>query len=90
MNVGDPNRLCRRAGAEGVGYAHSSEDPRKGKSGKSEGALLKLKFQMNRCRPIEEGKYSTASRNTAYSNSQKAEGDEQCGKSTAISEETIP
>jgi hypothetical protein len=26
---------------EGVGYAHSSEDTRKGKSGKSEGALLK-------------------------------------------------
>jgi len=29
---------------EGVGYAHSSEDPRKGKSGKSEGALLLESF----------------------------------------------
>jgi len=45
MNVGSPNRLSRRAGAEGVGNAHSSEDPRKGKSGDSEGALLKLSFK---------------------------------------------
>jgi len=29
---------------EGVGYAHSSEDTRKGKSGKSEGALLLESF----------------------------------------------
>jgi hypothetical protein len=28
----------------GVGYAHSSEDTRKGKSGKSEGALLLESF----------------------------------------------
>jgi hypothetical protein len=29
---------------EGVGYAHSSEDTRKGKNGKSEGALLLESF----------------------------------------------
>jgi hypothetical protein len=40
MNVGDPNRAERPSAAEGVGYARSSEDPRKGKSGRSEGALL--------------------------------------------------
>lgn len=39
MNVGDPND--KRSGlVEGVGDAHSSEDTRKGKSGRSEGALL--------------------------------------------------
>jgi hypothetical protein len=41
---------------EGVGYAHSSEETRKGKSGKSEGALLEYEFQMNRDRQIEESK----------------------------------
>ena len=30
---------------EGVGYAHSSDDTRKGKSGKSEGALLLERFE---------------------------------------------
>jgi len=30
---------------EGVGYAHSSEDTRKGKNGKSEGALLISSFK---------------------------------------------
>jgi len=30
---------------EGVGYAHSSEEARKGKSGKSEGALLISSFK---------------------------------------------
>ena len=39
---------------EGVGYARSSEDIRKGKSGKSEGALLKQEFQLDTDRPIEE------------------------------------
>ena len=33
--------------AEGVGYAHSSVDIRKGKTGSSEGALLGNKFFMN-------------------------------------------
>jgi hypothetical protein len=41
---------------EGVGYVHTSEDTRKGKSGSSEGALLKQEFQMNTDRPIEESK----------------------------------
>ena len=31
---------CDEFTSEGVGYAHSSEDTRKGKSGRSEGALL--------------------------------------------------
>ena len=45
MNVGSPTRFGRqKPDAEGVGYAHSSEDTRKGKNGKSEGALLKQKF----------------------------------------------
>jgi len=39
MNVGDPNETAVNR-IEGVGYAHSSEDLRKGKSGRSEGALL--------------------------------------------------
>lgn len=41
MNVGDPN--CRGADQplqKGVGYARSSGESRKGKSGRSEGALL--------------------------------------------------
>ena len=45
MNVGDPNRRCSPHVAEGVGYARISEDNRKGKTGRSEGALLKVKFQ---------------------------------------------
>jgi hypothetical protein len=40
MNVGDPNSATGLVADEGVGYARSSEEPRKGKSGKSEGALL--------------------------------------------------
>lgn len=39
MNVGDPNGSLFSL-AEGIGDAHSSADPRKGKSGSSEGALL--------------------------------------------------
>ncbi|AEE52513.1 hypothetical protein Halhy_4678 [Haliscomenobacter hydrossis DSM 1100] len=39
MNVGDPNDRQSNL-VEGVGDAHSSADPRKGKSGRSEGALL--------------------------------------------------
>ena len=37
MYVGDPNRTDRPSVAEGVGYARSSDDHRKGKSGRSEG-----------------------------------------------------
>jgi len=40
MNVGDPNACGKSTIDEGVGYARSSEDTRKGKSGRSEGALL--------------------------------------------------
>lgn len=40
MNVGDPSRADGLAAAEGVGYAHISDDTRKGKNGSSEGALL--------------------------------------------------
>ena len=40
MNVGDPNTAERPSAAEGVGYAHSSEDLWKGKNRSSEGALL--------------------------------------------------
>lgn len=40
MNVGDPNSMGVPPIVEGVGYAHSSEDTRKGKNGSSEGALL--------------------------------------------------
>ena len=41
MNVGYPNVSGQATlRYEGVGYAHSSEDTRKGKSGRSEGALL--------------------------------------------------
>jgi hypothetical protein len=43
MNVGSPTR-SGAPDAEGVGYAHNSEDTRKGKNGKSEGALLKWSF----------------------------------------------
>ena len=39
MNVGGPNDSLSRL-VEGIGDAHSSADPRKGKSGRSEGALL--------------------------------------------------
>lgn len=39
MNVGDPNGGISNL-AEGVGDAHISDDARKGKSGRSEGALL--------------------------------------------------
>ena len=46
MNVGDPNRAERPDAAEGVGYVHSSDDTRKGKSGSSEGALLYIKFSV--------------------------------------------
>ena len=35
---------CDEFTTEGVGYAHSSEDTRKGKSGKSEGALRLERF----------------------------------------------
>ena len=47
MNVGCPTRFGA-PDAEGVGYAHSSEDTRKGKNGKSEGALLKRRFNGHR------------------------------------------
>lgn len=41
MNVGDPNGTgLVGLPAEGVGDARSSADSRKGKSGRSEGALL--------------------------------------------------
>lgn len=40
MNVGDPNRLSSRDRAEGVGDAHSTVDPKKGKTWRREGALL--------------------------------------------------
>ena len=41
MNVGDPNgTVISPTVAEGVGYARSSDDNRKGKNGSSEGALL--------------------------------------------------
>ena len=39
MNVGGPNDRPSSLD-EGIGDAHSSEDPRKGKNGRSEGALL--------------------------------------------------
>ena len=39
MNVGGPNDSLSRL-VEGIGDAHSSDDPRKGKSGSSEVALL--------------------------------------------------
>jgi len=40
MNVGYPNVAASPPADEGVGYAHSSDDNRKGKTGRSEGALL--------------------------------------------------
>ena len=40
MNVGDPNGTIGSDVAEGVGDVRSSDDPRKGKSGDSEGTLL--------------------------------------------------
>jgi hypothetical protein len=41
MNVGDPNRMeVDQSVAEGVGDVRSSDDPRKGKNGSSEGTLL--------------------------------------------------
>ena len=45
MNVGDPNRTGKSTVAEGVGYAHSSDDSRKGKNGSSEGALLQTSIK---------------------------------------------
>lgn len=44
MNVGYPISSESPTEAGGVGDAHSSEDTRKGKSGRSEGALLRMKF----------------------------------------------
>jgi hypothetical protein len=45
MNVGDPNGAGEvHLPSEGVGYARSSEDHRKGKNGRSEGALLYILF----------------------------------------------
>lgn len=46
MNVGSPNRAAGLVAAEEVGYAYSSVDPRKGKSGSSEGALLLSNFSI--------------------------------------------
>jgi len=40
MNVGDPSGAGCPPAAGGVGDARISEDTRKGKSGRSEGALL--------------------------------------------------
>jgi len=41
MNVGDPtNPSVNQGVVAGVGYAHSSVDIRKAKTGRSEGALL--------------------------------------------------
>lgn len=40
MNVGDPTRTTSPPVTAGVGDAHSSDEARKGKIGKSEGALL--------------------------------------------------
>ena len=40
MNVGAPNNPPRRGGVEGVGDAHSTDEPKKGKTWKREGALL--------------------------------------------------
>lgn len=40
MNVGDPNMTESLTVDEGVGDARSSEDNRKGKTERSEGALL--------------------------------------------------
>lgn len=36
--------MCMSDIAEGFGDAHSSDDPRKGKSGSSEGALSGVRF----------------------------------------------
>jgi len=48
MNVGYPNVSGQTTlRYEGVGYAHISEDTRKGKSGRSEGALLLIKTSHN-------------------------------------------
>lgn len=54
MNVGRTLALQVYAD-EGCGDAHSSEDPRKGKSGDSEGALPRIVFKKKDCRPIDEG-----------------------------------
>jgi hypothetical protein len=40
MNVGDPNIVDSPSIDEGVGYARISKDSRKGKTERSEGALL--------------------------------------------------
>lgn len=41
MNVGDPTNASVNQGVvAGVGYAHSSDENRKDKTGSSEGALL--------------------------------------------------
>ena len=45
MNVGYPTDAGSSPAGEGVGYARSSEDTRKGKSGRSEGALLQVRFR---------------------------------------------
>ena len=45
MNVGDPNAMEKRPIGEGVGDAHISEDRQKGKTARSEGALLQWLIQ---------------------------------------------
>ena len=62
--------------------------PGKVKTGRAKGHYL-YRVSNEDDRPIEERKYSTASRRTAQPDSQKAEGDEQFRKSSVISEETI-
>ncbi len=78
MNVGDPNGVTRQVTDEGVGYAHSSVDTRKGKSGSSEGALLKTNFTIT-------------NRNTElmFKNQQSVEADEQ-GKLFKVSKRSLP
>lgn len=40
MNLGSPNELTRLVRGEGVGDAHSTANPKKGKTWSREGALL--------------------------------------------------
>lgn len=54
MNVGSPNRPSGGAGAEGVGYAHSTEDSEDRITSQEGRGITKIEFQMNGCRLIDE------------------------------------
>lgn len=56
MNVGSPKEIAGGHSAEGVGYAHSTEDIEDSTTSQEGRGIAKRKFQMRTDRPIDEGK----------------------------------